>query len=375
MASAFSSWETDPFFAAAEDVQQSADRMESAYRNWIHKRVLAEETSAQQRNTNLCNDDVATALDTTKWQLDEFTKAVTKSDKFLLGEDASKRHFSFIEAIQNQIILIEDALHKCQFPNSSHSVKLNGEERDQLEMFLSGSAYSLATDQLAHEVKQHNSSLASSKTHVPISKMKRPFAMGLMCNHRDAQGFGTSSSSNECFADVCEPQHLNACLEIVEAGTEPVEELIGTQILQDSKVSSGHTNFIPTVHSVQPENAVGDSLAKVNRVKKPPSCKNGFRRWKNGNLHIDIKKDTTLWCKDKPQPDIEPGYFPKDSRSHGRNYLRSAGIWRLQRLLVVCNSFAQRASFVIVLLCLCSIYFWFLSSLVPHMNTVFPHSF
>ncbi|KAF0922022.1 hypothetical protein E2562_023982 [Oryza meyeriana var. granulata] len=35
MATSFDRWEKDPFFPAAEEVQESADRMESVYRIWV----------------------------------------------------------------------------------------------------------------------------------------------------------------------------------------------------------------------------------------------------------------------------------------------------------------------------------------------------
>ncbi|KAH0916009.1 hypothetical protein HID58_030455, partial [Brassica napus] len=37
MTTSLDRWEKDPFFAAAEEVQESADRMESAYRSWIKR--------------------------------------------------------------------------------------------------------------------------------------------------------------------------------------------------------------------------------------------------------------------------------------------------------------------------------------------------
>eukprot|EP00249_Psilotum_nudum_P016189 c25704_g1_i3 orf=410-1459(+) len=138
MASSFQLWEMDPFFGAAEDVQQSADRLQSSYRMWLHSKGAIEEL-----DECFCKRELLTALDTTKWQLEEFQRAVTESsqgDNIYMGE-ADKRHHSFIEAVKNQILLIEKELHRCldmQLSKHCYSVPLNSDDRNQLALFLSG---------------------------------------------------------------------------------------------------------------------------------------------------------------------------------------------------------------------------------------------
>ncbi|XP_057721748.1 syntaxin-61-like [Arachis stenosperma] len=72
MTSNFDRWEKDPFFEAAEEVQESADRLESAYRTWI--RSTKDDCSVW--NSVELRRDLNTALGTAKWQLDEFNRAV-----------------------------------------------------------------------------------------------------------------------------------------------------------------------------------------------------------------------------------------------------------------------------------------------------------
>lgn len=139
----FSKWEVDPFFPAAEEVQDSADRLESAYRTWIHVKSLTveadEDSAIQFRRRELC-----TALGTAKWQLEEFDRAVSglvAGDQRLVGEDAPGRHKQFIDAIWGQINSIEEALMASEDIRDLEAlpaVKLDQEEKDDLAQFLSG---------------------------------------------------------------------------------------------------------------------------------------------------------------------------------------------------------------------------------------------
>ncbi|KAF2309687.1 hypothetical protein GH714_004588 [Hevea brasiliensis] len=61
MASSFDRWEKDPFFSAAEEVQESADRMESTYRTWMHSKKDA----SSLWNSEELHRDLRTALGTT----------------------------------------------------------------------------------------------------------------------------------------------------------------------------------------------------------------------------------------------------------------------------------------------------------------------
>ncbi|XP_048593156.1 uncharacterized protein LOC106391095 isoform X1 [Brassica napus] len=128
----FDLWQKDVFFSAAEEVQKSADIMESAYRLWIREK----------------KDDIfkelQAALGTAKWQLEEFEKAVRLSHR-QCGDDSTSttRHKQFVAAIENQIHRVEASLQETYSENGKEPlrwVNLSEEERDDLAMFLSGSS-------------------------------------------------------------------------------------------------------------------------------------------------------------------------------------------------------------------------------------------
>ncbi|KAH9322106.1 hypothetical protein KI387_016745, partial [Taxus chinensis] len=140
-------WEIDPFFTAAEDVQDSADRMESTYRTWLHDRFLVE---ANPTDMELANSfefrrrELLIAIGTAKWQLEDFERAVKATApnvNVYSREDSLSRHMRFIAAIENQIAGIEKALQDSAINDGNGSmqwVDLDDQERDDLAMFLSG---------------------------------------------------------------------------------------------------------------------------------------------------------------------------------------------------------------------------------------------
>ncbi|XP_021646810.2 uncharacterized protein LOC110639987 isoform X2 [Hevea brasiliensis] len=137
MASSFDRWEKDPFFSAAEEVQESADRMESTYRTWMHSKKDA----SSLWNSEELHRDLRTALGTTKWQLEEFQRAVRSSYNQSSSEDSRDRHREFIIAIEDQISKIEHSLHESALLEgkaSSPWVRLDEGECNELALFLSG---------------------------------------------------------------------------------------------------------------------------------------------------------------------------------------------------------------------------------------------
>ncbi|XVF36384.1 hypothetical protein REPUB_Repub19eG0054100 [Reevesia pubescens] len=108
MASSFDRWEKDPFFYVAEEVQESADRMESTYRTWIH----AKKDVSGTWDFEELRRDLGTALGTTKWQLEQFERAAQSSYGGSSSEDARARHREFIFAIEDQISKIEKSLQE-----------------------------------------------------------------------------------------------------------------------------------------------------------------------------------------------------------------------------------------------------------------------
>ncbi|XP_071689382.1 uncharacterized protein [Rutidosis leptorrhynchoides] len=134
MASPLDQWEKDPFFSAAEEVQESADRMESKYRRLMN---ASKETSSEALHT-----DLQTALGTTKWQLEEFERAVVSSYVKNSPDDTKNRHRDFISAIENQISRVErswnDSVGSTGKPPRPW-IRLDEGERKELALFLSAS--------------------------------------------------------------------------------------------------------------------------------------------------------------------------------------------------------------------------------------------
>lgn len=137
MASHFEQWEKDPFFPAAEEVQESVDRMESTYRTLIH---ALKEPSVWK--TDELKRDLRTALGTAKWQLEEFEKAVENSYSKLSCNDTKTRHHEFITAMECQVTKVEKCLDESTVAGGKPPrpwVRLNEGESNELALFLSGS--------------------------------------------------------------------------------------------------------------------------------------------------------------------------------------------------------------------------------------------
>ncbi|GAB2269625.1 hypothetical protein Dimus_004550 [Dionaea muscipula] len=139
MATHFDRWEKDPFFSAAEEVQDSADRMESTYRTWIH----ALKDNSGPWDAHELRRDLRAALGTTKWQLEEFERAVRSTYNYNNAlEEAKDRHRQFIMAMEDQVASVENSLRQLTASDggtpSSSWVRLDEGERDELALFLCG---------------------------------------------------------------------------------------------------------------------------------------------------------------------------------------------------------------------------------------------
>uniref|UniRef100_A0A1S4E2P4 Syntaxin 6/10/61 N-terminal domain-containing protein n=1 Tax=Cucumis melo TaxID=3656 RepID=A0A1S4E2P4_CUCME len=140
VANSFDLWKKDGFFSAAEQVQESADTMEFAYRTWIRER----REGLSPDDLDELRREVQTALGTAKWQvgyLEEFEKAVRVNCRSRSEEHLLERHRLFIAAIGNQISHVEAALRKSYDKEGRQPlrwVNLNEEECNDLATFLSG---------------------------------------------------------------------------------------------------------------------------------------------------------------------------------------------------------------------------------------------
>lgn len=162
MTSNFDRWEKDPFFSAAEEVQESADRMESTYRTWIR----AKKDSSAVWNSNDLHRNLQTTLGTAKWQLEEFERAVNLSyNSSNSADDAKDRHRDFIHAIESQISKVESSLNESTVSQGKPPlpwVQLNEGERNELAIFLSGPPPS-STDKIVANIHSRDQGMEYSQ--------------------------------------------------------------------------------------------------------------------------------------------------------------------------------------------------------------------
>lgn len=179
----FHRWEIDPFFSAAEQVQDSADRLESAYRTWLYTKSIALDAE-DSSSIEFRSRELSTALGTAKWQLEEFEKAVsslaldTQQQQQYAEDDTPERHKQFIVAIWNQITSIETSLLCSEDARDLKAlpvVSLGQEEKDDLELFLCGSRMCLDEGSFTTDDKMHEetSSSSSRSMHSKIGTSER----------------------------------------------------------------------------------------------------------------------------------------------------------------------------------------------------------
>ncbi|KAH7671746.1 t-snare proteins protein [Dioscorea alata] len=149
----FDLWQKDVFFSAAEEVQESADTMESMYRMWLR----SHSDGFSFDDSNDLRRDLHAALGTAKWQLEAFERAVGLSHQSLSSEDAAiSRRQQFIDTIKNQISCLEKALSDSHIEGRKHPfwlVQLDEEERDDLAAFLSSDTRTLHESKVGKHVK------------------------------------------------------------------------------------------------------------------------------------------------------------------------------------------------------------------------------
>ncbi|KAJ8754771.1 hypothetical protein K2173_012160 [Erythroxylum novogranatense] len=146
MASSLHQWESDPLFSAAEVVQDSADRMESVFRLLEHEQSLVHGDHPDPRlltSIEYHKRDLATILETAKWQLEDFERAVCLStvDKSRASEDVISRHRQFIRAIKEHITHVEESMQDqsmVDFTRNFARIDLSERDRDLLQLFLTG---------------------------------------------------------------------------------------------------------------------------------------------------------------------------------------------------------------------------------------------
>lgn len=146
VASSFDLWQKDTFFSAAEEVQQSADIMESSYRTWIRAR----REGCKPEDLDELSRELQMALGTAKWQLDEFERAVRMSYRSHRDDITVSRHSQFVSALEDQVSRVETALKESfqvEGKKAFHWVNLDEEECDDLALFLSGNSGTSQSDE------------------------------------------------------------------------------------------------------------------------------------------------------------------------------------------------------------------------------------
>ncbi|KAH1109750.1 hypothetical protein AAZX31_04G043400 [Glycine max] len=260
MASSFDRWEKDPFFNAAEEVQESADRMESTYRTWIH----AMRDASSPWNCDELRRDLQTTLGTAKWQLEEFERAARSSYSKVSSEDARNRHRDFIHAIGGKIKKVEHSLQESVHSGSKASLpwmRLDEGERDELASFLSG---------------------------IPAAGGK-----GLIeCVGRDCESLQTNYSSNLLVSSgwgssEAAPEkshgHRRAASADADIGNWKITVSDDVQQSSSSNGSSGPT----PMHKVASLSGFFGSMETISKLKWP---KNGYRKLKAVNPCEEVDK-------------------------------------------------------------------------------------
>ncbi|KAL5706905.1 hypothetical protein ACHQM5_025011 [Ranunculus cassubicifolius] len=256
MAANFDRWEKDPFFSAAEEVQESADRMESTYRTWIHE---------MKDDSSVCDSgelrrDLQTALGTAKWQLEEFERAVKSSYVDNLSKEAKTRHSQFIDAISNQIGTVEDSLKDSDVSEGKANlpwVRLDEGERDELAVFLSG--------------------FTSTDAKPPLfpSKNKREVDAQSVRKETSPVSLKNSSQSVEQDSDETKEDKVHGHRRAASASD-----------LSAWKIAVADDSFPQSTSDGKPEHPIPrivsfsgflNTMEPMTKIKAP---KNGFRKWK-----------------------------------------------------------------------------------------------
>ncbi|XP_073304955.1 uncharacterized protein [Primulina huaijiensis] len=203
VANSFDLWQKDTFFSAAEEVQQSADVMESAYRTWLR----AKREVLIPQHLDEIGRDLQMALGTAKWQLEEFEKAVRVSYQKHADDITITRHRQFISALEDQISHVEVALKESfnvEEKKSLRWVDLDQENCEDFAIFLSGiPGTSLKMEDESEKVEEAASSSYVEKNYLEkdcnlvsgvASKTQIP-------NHGKILEVVTSSESSSCLVE------------------------------------------------------------------------------------------------------------------------------------------------------------------------------
>uniref|UniRef100_A0A2P2M7T9 Uncharacterized protein LOC105139289 isoform X1 n=1 Tax=Rhizophora mucronata TaxID=61149 RepID=A0A2P2M7T9_RHIMU len=206
VASSLDLWRKDALFSAAEEVQESADVMESTYGMWVKQK----REGMKPEDLDELSRELQTALGTAKWQLEEFERAVRLSHGHHCDDITSSIHKQFIAAIESQISRVEMALRESFSEEGKQPLRwvdLNKEECDDLAMFLSGIS--------------HNLQLEKDDCTTQMPAKKNPFRDNIV-RRKDAAdiktngSFSTDISSERSVNDVASSKGCEVIIDIKE---------------------------------------------------------------------------------------------------------------------------------------------------------------
>lgn len=310
MASSFDRWEKDPFFSVAEEVQESADRMESTYRTWIHasKDVCSSWSFEELRR------DLRTTLGTTKWQLEEFERAVQSSYNANSSEDVRDRHRDFIVAIEDQVSKIEKSLQESALLEGKTSmpwVRLDKGECDDLALFLSGPTVSGEKE-------------LPPKSHSRTNEIPRGINIESVPHCSKNSGQSVEWSSSEAKGEKSHG-HRRTASASANIGTWKIA--IGGDVLEQNS-SNGQPSIPP--RKVPSFSGFLNSMESVAKVKW---SKNGFRKWKA--VDCDSESNTELLRSPQLATGLNACYERSKSCLDCDNYDKQLYGWygAIQRLL------------------------------------------
>lgn len=260
MASSFYRWEKDPFFNAAEEVQESADRMESAYRTWIH----ATKDTSRMWNSDEFRRDLHTTLGTAKWQLEEFKRAVRSSYSESSREGASprNRHQDFIVAIDDKVRKVDHLLNESIHSAGKASLpwmRLDEGEQNELALFLSGMPAAESNNpNMCNNRDNENPQLHDKDS---VSNCSNNFQVSSGC------GEGTEEMSHS---------HRRAASASADIGSWKIA------VSDDAQQSSPSIGSYGPMHKIPSLSGFLSSMESVSKLKWP---RNGYRKLKDVDYH------------------------------------------------------------------------------------------
>lgn len=285
----FDLWQRDTFFSAAEEVQRSADIMESAYRTWARQKI---EGLKPIHLDELCRE-LQTALGTAKWQLEEFGKAVIQSYRSREDDITIARHRQFIDAIGNQISRVELSLKQSfneQGKTPLRWVTLDDEESDDLAAFLSGPKQCVS--KTSADIRASTNSSPKKNNCVKDTDIYTDSLGGRML---DICSLGPQRHIQESMAQICAQTYTNSKIKISN-----FSEIMGNIDCEIDRTSGSNSTWSSSNRGewkivIDPEEDHNSALAPIlENSPKDKGSKSLF--WKQRSKDWLEAKGATLSC-------------------------------------------------------------------------------